>query len=136
MNGFDIFIEIVLVVSFIATIGLLIWFIYEVVYKEIRNKFLRYDEFNKVVKVGRKSYEKAHTEYISQIISTGKTTTVTMVPIFYGEAFNVYVIYKGKEYGFNDEEMFHSLEVGDTVNVVVHEGYNWNGKLKHIELTK
>lgn len=108
--------------------------IYEV-YIEIRNKFLRYKDFSKVVKVGRKKHQDAYTTYMPITISTGKNTITTMTPIFHDEEFNVYLVYKGEEYCFDDEDMFDSLKVGDKVNVVVHKGYNRKGELKNIYLT-
>ena len=118
----------------IVIVGVIIWLIY-IVYIAIRNKFLRYKHFSKVVKVGRKKYQDAYTTYMPITISTGKTTTTTITPIFHDEEFKVYLVYKGDEYCFNDKDMFDSLKVGDKVKVVVHEGYNRKGELKNTYLT-
>lgn len=61
--------------------------------------------------------------------STRKTTTMT--PIFHDEEFNIYLVYKGNEYCFDDKYMFDSLKVGDKVKVVVHEDYNRKGERKN-----
>lgn len=121
-------------VSAIGCIGLIVWLIYEI-YKAIRNKFLRYEEFHKLVSVGRKKHQNAYTTSIPMTISTGKSTITTMTPVIHGEEFNVYLIYEGKEYCFNNEEMFNSLEVGDMVSVTVHKGYNIKGDCKNTYLT-
>lgn len=130
---FDVFYYAIFV---IAILGLSGWIIYEV-YKRMSKEFLRYDEFqpDELVKVIRKNYQNAYTIYIPMTISTGESTTTIMSVIFHDEEFDVYLIYKDNEYCFNDKDMFDSLEVGDEVNVVVHEGYNQKGKLKHIYLT-
>lgn len=134
MNWFNFLLCGSLVICAIMTVGLIAWLIYEA-YIAIRNHFLRYEEGYKWVKVGKKQYQDANTIYIPMTISTGKTTTTTLTPIFQDEEFNVYLIYKGNEYGFNNKDLFDSLKVGDEVEVIVHEGYNRKGELKHTYLT-
>lgn len=131
---FDVLYYDIFAICVIAIVGLIVWIIYEL-YIASRNEFLRYEEFHELVEVIRKNYQKEETNYIPMTISTGETTTTIMTPIFHDEEFNVYLVYKGNEYCFNDEDMFNSLKVGDKVNVVVHEGYNQKGDLKNTYLT-
>lgn len=124
----------ILVICGIALFFLIAWLIYDA-YLAIRNKFLRYEESYKLVKVGRKEHKDAYTTHIPMTISAGKTRITTMTPVFHDEEYNVYLLYKGEDYIFNSEDMYQSLKVGDEVNVVVHEGYNLKGELKNIYLT-
>ena len=134
LDWFGIFYYGTFAISTIVIAGVIVWLIYEA-YIAIRNKLLRYEDFSKVVKVVRKKHKDAYTTYIPLTISTGKTITTTMTPMFHQEEFNVYLVYKGVEHCFNDEAMFNSLKVGDDVKVIVHEGYNLKGELKNTYLT-
>ncbi len=114
--------------------GVVVWLIYEACIAPY-NKLLRYEEFDELVDVGRKDHQDAYTTCTISSVSTGKAIITTITPIFHKEEFNVYLIYKGNEYCFDDKDMFDSLEVGDKVKAVVHEEYNQKGELKNTYLT-
>lgn len=118
----------------IVVFGVVAWLIYEACIAT-HKKVLRYEEFYELVDVGRKDHQNAYTTYTSSSAFNGKTVIAIIAQIFHDEEFNVHLVYKGKEYCFNDEDMFNSLEVGDKVKVIVHEGYNQKGKLENTYLT-
>ena len=71
--------------------------------EERRRKYLKTKQFSSVARVSRKTKE------------------------------TVYLIYKGREYQFQNEKMF-VLHVGDEVGVMVHKTY-WKGQRKYCYLT-
>lgn len=44
--------------------------------------------------------------------------------------YNVHILFRGKTYCFNDEELFKKVKVGDHVSILIHHGYDkqWNLK--------
>ncbi len=49
---------------------------------------------------------------------------------YYDEEYNVYLMYEGEEYCFDDENLYNSVNVGDMIRVLVHKGYNKQNELK------
>ncbi len=110
--------------------GIVIFVIYEIIIA-IYHKTLRYEMFLSTAKVCNKEYEGEHT-----------TTTMTMVgkvmvpqTHYHDEEYNVYLMYDRKQYCFDDENLYKSVNVGDMVRVLVHEGYNKRNELKHVYLS-
>lgn len=122
----DIIMSILLGCTVLLIVGLLIWIIYEIVIA-IYHKTLRYETFPSSAKVCNAKYEEEYTTWIY----SGKT----MIPQFHDEEFNVYLMYEGKEYCFDDEELYNSVNIGDIIPVLVHKGYNKKNELKHIYLS-
>ena len=120
---------IVLLIGSIISIGGLI---YAMEVKLPYRKKLRYEVYPDTAKVIKKEHVTPYTN--TYIIAIGKI----MVPqtIYYSEAFNVFLTYDGKEYCFNDEELYNLLEVGDSIYVMVHKGFNKKNEVKDIYLGK
>ena len=76
-------------------------------------------------------YEDEYTT--TTMIMVGKT----MIPQMHhhDEEYNVYLMYDGEEYCFDDENLYNSVNVGNMVRVVVHKGYNKHNQLKHVYLS-
>ena len=106
--------------------GVLIWIIYKIV-TSIYHKTLRYETFPSSAKVCNAEYVEEYTTWIY----CGKT----MIPQFHDEEFNVYLMYEGTEYCFDDEELYNSVNIGNNIPVVVHKGYNKRNEVKHIYLS-
>lgn len=100
--------EIVLHMLIGLVTGLLIYGCYSIVIAT-RNKFLNYETFEANVKVVDKEYE--------------------------DEEFNVTVTYDGRNYYFDNEDLFNSVEVGDIISAQIHIGYNKNEIAKHTHVT-
>ena len=121
----------VLIALFIVVIGgLTIWGFHDLIIW-IRNKLLRYEEFDDYVKVVNKKFK-------------DEDTTVTFIPAgnamipqthIDDEEFNVYVTYKGNDYCFDDKELFNSIEIGNIILAHIHIGYNKKNVAKRTILT-
>ena len=124
----DIFMYILFGFLLLLIIGSVIWLIYEKIIAIYHMK-LRYETFPSRAKVCKKEYEDEYTN----IIMVGKV----MVPQthYYDEEYNVYLMYNGEQYCFDDEELYNSVNIGDTVHVLVHKGYNKKDELKHVYLS-
>ena len=126
----DIILNILLGILVLLCAGIVIWYIYEIIIA-IYHKTLRYETFLSTAKVCKMEYEDGYTT--THMINMGWT----MIPQgrHHDAEYNVYLMYDGEEYCFNDEKLYHSVNVGNMVRVVVHKGYNKHNQLKHVYLS-
>ena len=126
----DIILNILLGILVLLLAGIVIWIIYEIIIA-IYHKTLRYETFPSTAKVCKMEFEDEYTT--TTMIMVGKT----MIPQKYhhDEEYNVYLMYDGEEYCFDDENLYNSVNVGNMVRVVVHKGYNKHNQLKHVYLS-
>ena len=122
----DIILYILLVILILLFVGLVIWIICEISMAAY-HKTLRYETFFSTAEVCKKKYEEEYTTmlYIGKVY----------MPQIHEEEYNVYLMYDGKQYCFDDENLYNSVDVGDIVNVVIHEGYNKQNELKYVYLS-
>lgn len=99
-----------------------IWLLYEVI-KAAYCKTLRYEEFPDNAIVKRK-------EYVGEYTSSTWGEKAFM-PQYHCEENNVYLMYEGKEYCFNNKKLSNQVNEKDKVPVLVHKGYNKANVLKH-----
>lgn len=126
----DIILNILFGILVLLLGGFVIWIIYEIIIA-IYHKTLRYEMFPSTAKVCKIKYEPAYTT--TTMIMVGKT----IIPQrhHHDEEYNVYLMYEGEEYCFDDKKIYNSVNVGDMVSVVVHKGYNKHNELKHVYLS-
>lgn len=126
----DIFENILFGLIVLLIVGLAIWLIYEIII-QIYHKTLRYETFPSSAKVCNKKYK---DEYIT---TTRMMVGKVLLPQthYHDEEYNVYLMYKGGQYRFDDKELYNSVNIGDIVRVLVHEGYNKKGELKYVYLS-
>ena len=126
----DIIIDIFLVVSGVILLVCMVMLIAEIS-KIIYRETLCYKTFRSTAKVIDKRYEEP---YIS-----GYITNVGRVMIpkhrMHPAQFNVYLMYKDKEYCLDDEDLYKSVKKGDIVKVRVHIGYDTQNRVKHTYLS-
>lgn len=79
----------------------------------------------KVVRVEGKVVKK------EAISNEGIKTSKTTLPIGVFVEHNVYIEIDGKTIDFDDEELYRRVEVGDTVILDAHRGYDKKGILRH-----
>jgi predicted membrane protein len=79
----------------------------------------------KVVRVEGKVVKK------EAISNEGIKTSKTTLPIGVFVEHNVYIEIDGKTIDFDDEELYRRVEVGDTVILDAHRGYDKKGRLRH-----
>lgn len=92
---------------------------------------LQYEVIKDFTKVIDKDYLKQIKR--TKMVKVGKTWE----PQHYvqPEQYNVHLNYKGERHIFNCKDIYESVEVGDTIPIFVHTGYNEKGKVKHVFLT-
>lgn len=105
--------------------------IYELI-KAIYHKTLRYETFPGIAKVCKKEYEDEYTT--TTMLYMGENLLLPQNH-HYDEEYNVYLMYEGEEYCFDDEELYNSVKIGDSVRVLVHKGYNKSDDVKHVYLS-
>ncbi len=49
--------------------------------------------------------------------------------------YNVYVLYEGEEYCLQNEELYDTVEIGDTIEVTVTKSFDKDGKMKNTEIS-
>lgn len=116
----------VMLIGVIIAIGALI---YAIEMKTYRKK-LRYEIYPDTAKVKSKEHVAAYTTTCMVLIGKIMMPQTT----YHSEKFNVCLVHDGKEYCFNNEEMYNLLEVGDSVYVMVHKGFNKRNEVKDIYL--
>jgi hypothetical protein len=109
----------------LAFVCLAIWIIYEIAIAIYHKTALRYETTRDVAKVVEKNYD---DNYAMQIAT--KT-----YPLGLYDEYNVYIWYNGKKYCFDDENLYKKVKVGATVHILIHNGYNKHGELKHSYLS-
>lgn len=126
----DIIMYVLLGILILSFVGLVIWLIYEFTIA-IYQRTLRYETFPSTAKVCNKKYKEEYTT------TTIKMVGKVMVPQtnHHDKEYNVYLMYVGGQYCFDDEDLYNSVNVGDIVRVLVHEGYNEKNELKHVYLS-
>ena len=72
-----------------------------------------------------KEYKKTSTTMMH--ITTGKTTT--LIPQIHPEKFFVTVEYKDLTETFDDEELYNSVECGDSIDITLYKTFNKKGEL-------
>ncbi len=82
---------------------------------------LRYETIHDVAKVVDKYYDESAIKWATGIYAYDK--------------YNVYILYKGEEYCFDDKELHEKVKIGDSVNILIHKGFNKCGKLKRTYLS-
>lgn len=107
----------------LLVIGFVIWIVYQCIITIYRKTALRYETTSDVAKVVGKDYN----DNLALRIATRNWA-------LYDE-YNVYILYKGEKYCFNDEDLYEKVEVGDTVRVLIHKGFDKYGELKHTYLS-
>lgn len=60
-------------------------------------------------------------------IRNGKITTY--IPQYHPATYHVTVSYEGVKQTFNNQELYESVEVGDTLQVILYHGYDRDNKL-------
>ncbi|MCI9178008.1 MAG: hypothetical protein HFJ28_05560 [Clostridia bacterium] len=116
--------------SILLVLGLVIWLIYEGIMQAYYDT-LRYETFSDTAKVCSKKYEE---EYITtKILPVGKV----MVPQIHchDEEYNVYLMYRGEKHCFNNKDLYNLVNIGDSVCILVHKGYNKKNELKNVYLS-
>ena len=126
----DIILYLLLGILILTFVGYVTWLVYKIIIT-IYHKTLRYETFSSTAKVCDKDYENDHTVTICTMV--GKK----MIPQIYhfDDEFNVYLLYDGKQYCFDNEDLYNSVNINDNVSVLVHKGYNKNDELKHVYLS-
>lgn len=109
---------------------LVIWIVYEIIIA-IYHKTLRYETFPSTAEVFEKEYEGAYNT--TTMVMVGKTMTPRIQ--YHDEEYNVYLMYEGEEYCFDDEDLYNSVNKGDMIPVVVHKGYNKHDEVKNVYLS-
>ena len=72
-----------------------------------------------------KEYKKTYTTMMH--ITTGKTTT--LIPQIYPEKFLVTVEYQNLTETFDDEDLYNSVDCGDSIEIILYKTFNKKGKL-------
>lgn len=98
---------------------------YEIYIAIYRKTALRYEITRDVAKVVDKNYDENFEMQLA---------TKTYPWGLYDE-YNVYILYKGEKLCFDDEDLYEKVEVGDTVYVLIHKGFDKHGELKHTYLS-
>ena len=96
-------------------------------------KTLRYEKFQSTAKVCKKEYVNDDDDDYATAIMVGKVCIPQIH--YYDEEYNVYLMYQGEQYCFDDRKLYNSVKIGDTVRVFVHKGYNKKKMLKHVYLS-
>lgn len=91
-------------------------------YKSYKRSMLRWIRKEDVATVIKKEYDDG---VMMRLVGRA------WVPVFW-EEFNIYVIYKGEKFCFDNEELYDSVEAGDEVPIVVHKAYDESRKLKEM----
>lgn len=122
--------NIFLAVSILIIVALFAFLIF-VVYIEIRNAFLEYDEIPVMARVVGKKYSPSYT--ITTLIPVGKVTVPQsrIVPAEY----NAFLQWNEFEDSIDNEELFDSIEIGDVIQAHLHRGYNKSGVVKNFYFT-
>lgn len=60
--------------------------------------------------------------------------TKTMMPQFHPARYHVTLTYGELSYEFNNHDLYDSVEVGDTIQVILYKGWNTDGELIKKEL--
>ena len=95
---------------------------------KLRKKFLHYKTEKVQVPVLRTEFV---PERISKV-SLYRTLRVRVLP----KEYNVYYVYAYNNHVFNNKELYDRVMAGEkTFEIIVHKGYNKNGKLKHVYYT-
>lgn len=109
----------------LLVVGFVIWLIYECIMAIYRKTALRYKTTRDVAKVVNKDYD----DHFALQIATKN------YPLDLYDEYNVYILYKGEKLCFDDEDLYEKVKVGDTVHILIHNGFNKYGELKHTYLS-
>ena len=109
----------------LVVVGLVICLIYEIAMAIYRKTALRYETTRDVAKVVYKDYD---DNFAMQYAT--KT-----YPLGLFDEYNVYILYNGKKHCFDDEDLYKKVKVGDIVHILIHNGYDKHGELKHTYLS-
>ena len=52
-------------------------------------------------------------------------------PLGLYDEYNVYISHNGETHRFNNAYLYQKVKVGDFVHILIHNGYNQDGELKH-----
>lgn len=126
----DIFVLLIVGFVLLLCVGFAIYFIYYLCIT-IYRKTLRYDTFSSTAQVCYKEYEEEYST--TSFIHVDKV----LVPHTqeHDEEYKVYLMFEDKEYVFDDENLYKEVNVGDSIRVTVHKGYNKKDELKHVYLS-
>ncbi len=109
----------------LVVVGYVIWLIYEIAMAIYRKTALRYETTRDVAKVVDKKYD---DNFAMQMAT--KT-----YPLGLFDEYNVYILYNGEKHCFDDEVLYENVKVGDIVHILIHKGYDKQGKVKHTYLS-
>ena len=109
----------------LVVVGLVICLIYEIAMAIYRKTALRYETTSDVAKVVYKDYD---DNFAMQYAT--KT-----YPLGLFDEYNVYILYNGKKHCFDDEDLYEKVKVGDIVHILIHNGYDKHGEIKHTYLS-
>jgi len=109
----------------LVVVGYVIWLIYEIAMAIYRKTALRYETTRDVAKVVDKDYD---DNFAMQIAT--KT-----YPLGLFDEYKVYILYNGEKHCFDDKDLYEKVKVGDIVHILIHNGYDKHGELKHIYLS-
>ena len=109
----------------LVVVGLVICLIYEIAMAIYRKTALRYETTSDVAKVVYKDYD---DNFAMQYAT--KT-----YPLGLFDEYNVYILYNGEKHCFDDEDLYEKVKVGDIVHILIHNGYDKHGEIKHTYLS-
>ena len=117
--------KITLIFIAFVVISLVVWLVHKLAIAIYTKTGLRYETIRDVAKViGKNSY--------NTIVLQIATKMYPPVILF---QYNVYILYNGEEYCFDDANLYGQVEAGDNVYVLIHNGYNKKGELKRTHLS-
>ena len=109
----------------LVVVGLVICLIYEIAMAIYRKTALRYETTSDVAKVVYKDYD---DNFAMQYAT--KT-----YPLGLFDEYNVYILYNGEKHCSDDEDLYEKVKVGDIVHILIHNGYDKHGVIKHTYLS-
>lgn len=117
--------NIIIGIIVLVVVGIAIGLIYEIAMAIYRKTALRYETTRDVAKVVDKDYD---DNFALQLAT--KT-----YPLGLYDEYNVYIWYNGEKHCFDDKALYKKVKVGDIVHILIHNGYNKHGELKHTYLS-
>lgn len=109
----------------LLVVGVVILFLYDWIIAIYRKTALRYEITHDVAEVVDKDYDD----------NFGMQIATKTYPLGLYDEYNVYILYKGEEHCFNNEDLYKKVKVGDTVHILIHKGFNQYGELKYTYLS-
>lgn len=122
---------VILILIGVVLVVLLFYMLFCLIGSEIYYTTLKYKTHTETVTVLGKKFKPAYTS--TTYVRAGKVTIPQTH--HHTEKHDVYVDYEGETYCINDNDLFKKVEIGESIEVTVNEGYNRKGQVKNIYLT-